>query len=449
VEITINSLGKKIKKLRKEQNLTQQDLAGNYFSKSYISLIERGKINPSIKALTLLAERLNRPVSYFLAGEDRLQSSNSYIIEEGEKLIKKFEFDKAYQVFSELAREKSSLPDFEKAMVTYYMGYIIFKTKGPEYAQSLIRESIKYFDIFKSQYNNENKEALLDVHIKLGEAFYILNRKRDSLNNFIKAKDLCEKYRLGKEKYYYVLRNLSIIYTQRGTYSIAIDYLNKLIEISKKDNIIDENILSSHITLSTCYASLEQYDKALEILNRIAPVYELIDNPKQFSAVYLRIARILVKKNDLDAAAVYINNALRIAENIKEADMRIITCLDCRALLAAIRLYKREIDKAFMEIQEVIRELESSSRDDNESISLKGRAYIILAKLYLEIDKYQEACQYLHKAIHLLEQIEAYYQLPEASKLLGTVYLKLNQPEKAQEYYDKAFELLSIDKSTP
>jgi HTH-type transcriptional regulator, quorum sensing regulator NprR len=63
-----NSLGARVRLARKRLGLSQQELAGPEYVASYISAIERDKIHPSLKALQLIATRLNEPVEYFLYG---------------------------------------------------------------------------------------------------------------------------------------------------------------------------------------------------------------------------------------------------------------------------------------------------------------------------------------------------------------------------------------------
>lgn len=52
------SVGQSIRAFRVALGLTQSQLAGDTFSKSYISQLERGSVVPSIRALSVLAERL-------------------------------------------------------------------------------------------------------------------------------------------------------------------------------------------------------------------------------------------------------------------------------------------------------------------------------------------------------------------------------------------------------
>jgi transcriptional regulator with XRE-family HTH domain len=67
------TLGQKIRAARLEQRLTQEQLGGRDFTKSYVSELERGNRTPRLTTLKILARRLSRPLSYFLDGvtEDR------------------------------------------------------------------------------------------------------------------------------------------------------------------------------------------------------------------------------------------------------------------------------------------------------------------------------------------------------------------------------------------
>ena len=58
----ILSLGQKIKKLRKEKNLTLKELAGNRITAAQISHIERDKSYPSQDLLEYFSENLETPI---------------------------------------------------------------------------------------------------------------------------------------------------------------------------------------------------------------------------------------------------------------------------------------------------------------------------------------------------------------------------------------------------
>lgn len=59
-------LGEKIRRARLEAGLSQRQLCGNEITRNMLSLIENGAARPSMKTLSLLAQRLGKPVSFFL-----------------------------------------------------------------------------------------------------------------------------------------------------------------------------------------------------------------------------------------------------------------------------------------------------------------------------------------------------------------------------------------------
>lgn len=59
-------IGSTIRHLRREQNLTQSELGGTAFSKSYVSAVEKGRLVPSLEALRHFALCLGKSEDYFL-----------------------------------------------------------------------------------------------------------------------------------------------------------------------------------------------------------------------------------------------------------------------------------------------------------------------------------------------------------------------------------------------
>lgn len=65
-------LGKEIVRIRKEKNLSQEDLALDcYIDRSYMAEIEEGKANPSLKVLYKIAGKLKIKLSYLFKSSER------------------------------------------------------------------------------------------------------------------------------------------------------------------------------------------------------------------------------------------------------------------------------------------------------------------------------------------------------------------------------------------
>jgi transcriptional regulator with XRE-family HTH domain len=64
------TLGQRIRSIRKQRGLTLAKVGRDDFTRAWISQIELGKARPSIRALRVIAERLNTPVEFLLEGRD-------------------------------------------------------------------------------------------------------------------------------------------------------------------------------------------------------------------------------------------------------------------------------------------------------------------------------------------------------------------------------------------
>src|SRR5579884_3988680 len=73
-------VGDIIRKIRKLRHLTQKDVAGERFSKSYLSAVEHNRITPSPAALRYLAERLGQQDGNFAALLQQFDDENDRFI---------------------------------------------------------------------------------------------------------------------------------------------------------------------------------------------------------------------------------------------------------------------------------------------------------------------------------------------------------------------------------
>ena len=62
-------IGGRLKEARLRAGLTQQQLAGERYTKAYVSALENGLIRPSVKALDYLATRLGTTPGWLMASE--------------------------------------------------------------------------------------------------------------------------------------------------------------------------------------------------------------------------------------------------------------------------------------------------------------------------------------------------------------------------------------------
>ena len=95
----IETLGERIRKLRKQQKLTLEALAGKKLTKGMLSLIENNKANPSMESLSYIAERLGIEVSELL--EEVSTQELREVLDKAEKLYNT-EFDDLTDEYEQL-----------------------------------------------------------------------------------------------------------------------------------------------------------------------------------------------------------------------------------------------------------------------------------------------------------------------------------------------------------
>ena len=118
-------LGERLRQARLERKMTQEDLSEGIFSKSYVSAVELGKIQPSLKALRVLSKRLELPLTEFLdkPGVDRTSQKIALSLVRLRFLLvcsHKADLEQAKQELKQL--EGQELDEPQQAELTYLAG---------------------------------------------------------------------------------------------------------------------------------------------------------------------------------------------------------------------------------------------------------------------------------------------------------------------------------------
>lgn len=100
----MNSLGERLKAARIAQGLTQERLAAGVATKGFISQVEHNQTTPSLPRLKLLADRLGRPISYFL--DSAPPAEVEYMMKAAELAIKAGEPRRALALLDEIAEHE-------------------------------------------------------------------------------------------------------------------------------------------------------------------------------------------------------------------------------------------------------------------------------------------------------------------------------------------------------
>ncbi|PJO42230.1 helix-turn-helix domain-containing protein [Lysinibacillus xylanilyticus] len=128
----MNSLGTRIRKLRKERKLTLEELAGDRLTKGMLSQIENDKAKPSMESLEYIAERLGVKANELL--EQVNPASLRQLLEQAEILfteLKLGDIDNAQQIVEMIKPYAEELP------LSYEGGRLLYIYAGAQYYAGL------------------------------------------------------------------------------------------------------------------------------------------------------------------------------------------------------------------------------------------------------------------------------------------------------------------------
>jgi tetratricopeptide (TPR) repeat protein len=139
--------GERIRRRRRELSLTQAQLAGPRYSKSYISLIESGHAKPSPQALEYIAARLDKPVQFFRGDHSRQASDLRSLLAAAQAFIRRRDFAAAEERLRLAATLAMSLDDqLHLARVHENAGHLFVATGDLPSARLALREAIRAYN---------------------------------------------------------------------------------------------------------------------------------------------------------------------------------------------------------------------------------------------------------------------------------------------------------------
>ncbi len=376
------SLGQKIRELRMQKGLTQQELGSGIVTISMISQIESDKAYPSHKVLEQIAERLETPIEYFIADmQTQMEQSSTY------KLAKAYlaanNFSQAIPLFRELIGNPAPhLPvhevQFDLAEAFLICGDI---EKSIEMFEQVLDTVIR---------KNDDHTALLCLN-KLGEARY-------SQENFPLA-----------------------LYHWRKAY----ETFSRLKEIDPYTRAkIVTNLAHAHHQLGEFEDSIRFYREAYNLLRGST-------NLRQLADVYLGLGVSYKKLRDFSRAIDYCHDALTIYESLQN----IRQAIDVKANFALVEAEQGKVEKAIGLLHECLaeyRKLEIPSDD--------AKIHGEIAKLYVREGKLQQAEAFCQESLFLLP--DGVSNLSTIYHALAVVKREQGDNQTAIMWFEKTIEIL-------
>ena len=145
VTATLRRLGERVRKARAEAGLSQAQLGAPHFTRAYVSAIELGKVRPAMKSLEFMADKLGKPVSYFVEDQEteRRRLDREAAIARSSQLVSEGKTKEAVESVERLVR--TATRPSERGQLLRSLGRALTQGhRGPE-AVEVLNEAVRIF----------------------------------------------------------------------------------------------------------------------------------------------------------------------------------------------------------------------------------------------------------------------------------------------------------------
>jgi len=387
-------LGDRVRSLRVAAGLTQTELAGDRFSKEYVSQIERGKTRPTPETIDWLAARLGVDSSYLATGvatdvRNRVEAA----LARAEALNEAYRFDEAVEVFASALAEVGATGSSE-----------------------------------------------LEVRGLAGKAWALmeLGDVREAIDLLQRARDLVEGPQFNDVDRADVLFRLGVCRYRLASVATAVSLLDQALELAERSelpcDLLRADILGWR---SRCRRHQRDFEAAREDVERALELAEAMDDRRTIANVYYQASLVAERMGHSIASRNYAEHARALYQELN--DKRTVGRL--MQNLGGLHLLLGRPDEAIDHLKASFAlAVESDSKAD------AGQALGNLGMVHLHLEDFGAADEYARRALELFEEREDYLQeIGQANVVLGRALMERGRLDEAGECFraaDSSFEQL-------
>jgi transcriptional regulator with XRE-family HTH domain len=429
--ISPDTLGGRIRATREEQHLSLAEVAGDQYSTSLISQIERNRVDPSHESLRFLAERLKLPLEELemLAKqhreaevEARQYKSYEELRAEASQLLKSREIQKALCLLQEL--HFSQIPPMQRWRLAALRGQCYFELRQFLKAQQDFVYALQELPKQESMPADQKYELML-LHLHLAAAYRELE-----------INDALEHYQITLKM---MNRDTPFGYVAEAHWGMALIAFTQGYK-TRKDDPLREKQLSTALEHAEnarfLYRSIGEPLRAAAVTVQIAQIEKELDNQHNptirkylqeildtwqhvlqepeaidsedqrhqkeqlniVSVAACSLAGMALEAGSIDEAVTYVECALQAAERsykVRQADAHIMN----GRILEAINLHDPAAEEEFRLATEVLA--------DTDRIAARSSAHSRLARHLFKKGKTEEGEKELEIAHTLVDQVAA------------------------------------------
>ena len=434
-------VGSNIREVRTKLGLTQAQLAAPEFSISYISAIERGKIRPSLRALSILAKRLDVPLTFLLegspAGAAEARAVGYSPADSGPDMGVDVDLLQANVLIHQHAFKEAEalLAPIQPERITTDQAYRLFLLRGQIHlGANEYQEAVVDLRSAVSQGEGLNDiESIERARNLLGKAYFSLYNYTLAMENHQRCNNAIENGYIEDPVFALdVYSNLASDYFRLGDLEKAVVYYHRALATLDDMSHDSKSFAQRYMAISQSYKAADKLSIARDYATRSLALYEMREEQRLAGLTHQRLGKALERQNDLDGAEQEYRQAIAIERELDDE----VSVSICLTSLAELLLKREQPEEAEREAQEALSFARSSQDPQTQ-----GQALIALAQIRHQSGDFAAADQLFSQALEQLDSsyaheiaASAYFRFANLLEERGEVQRSLAAIKKAYEH---------------
>lgn len=424
------TFGQRLKQARVAYGLSQSEVAAPAVTKAFISLLERDGARPSLKTLTHLAARLDRPLSYFIAGLDRRTVARALaeLDERGRLALSQRRYSAAQAVFAQL-RDLAVTTGVRQAEsnATLGAGEALLELHGLPEAETLLRKSLEGA--------RRTRDRFMECRALrgLGLVAHRRGRLHDAVSHYRAALALIPLLpKAAPVLHGELLSYLSTMQFRLGRYEES--YAAALESLALFEGAAPHRIAEVRMNLGVVHYRTGDYPKALDEYRQALRIAEQYEDTLTIFRIRNNWAMVLIEAGQPDGAPEHLTLAVTMARRLSDVPG------ECHALTELARCYMAlgALPDARDAAEEAVGRSHACGLMDEVA-----RASIVLGVVSVTERQIQKGLRYLTNAYQHAAQAGMTTEIIVAGHALARVLSRWGKAADAYRVHNEVFAALS------
>jgi len=437
-------IGLKIRESRLQLGLQQKDLVEGEFSKSYISLIESGRVMPSAKALKVIAQRLGltveqiinmstpgNPVTTGPETEPEVFSRWDLVLDDARVFLWQQNPEQARAILQQ--RIKTRQLSSEQLKLYHFLVACINMDSG-DYEEALS----EFKSTAQMAHSLGDSEMEARAYHRLGLIYFRQKKYMPTIEALRRANDLIAGLHVREPKFkQQICTALGDCYRLLGDQNQANNFYREGLELG--DGLRDySNMAEAAWDTSQSYREVNNFVQAKVYTGKALALYEAVESLGNLAKCKAMLGVILVERKDYATAEKYLEEASSLALQLGEKRLAATAGLN----LAHLFTVTDRVDDAL-----VIAEKSLAYANESGDSATIGEALAKLAQGYAQKGDNKQACNYFVEAIDRLKDASAQEVLSQTYYDYGQALSQLGRVEEALRAMEMAYNLQSAGRA--